>query len=151
MWENQENQTPAENAEGEVKLSYAELETKLAEAERLRAYHEANAKERQERITNRKIQIDQLEQYLRDNWDSLDTHAEEIAEIFNLSMTSTKTFTFEVSVTVEVEAKSPAYDWNDFDGSQIDLDISASVAYGYRDEIDDATVEDSDITSCEEA
>ena len=151
MWENQ-NGDPAEKDEAEVvKPSYAELEAKFEACERLRDWHEANAKERQERISKRKIQIDALEDYLRENWDDLDDHAQAIADIFEIAMVSTKTFEFEVRVTVEVEAESPAYNWDDFDGSQIDLDINASVARGHRSEISAATVEDSEITSCEEA
>ena len=152
MWENQENQTPAENAEGEApKATYEELETNLATATATAERYKSDKEMFLRLLTNRNDQIAKLEEYLRENWEDLDEHAEAIVEIFGLEMTSTKTFTFEVSVTVEVEAESPAYDWDNFDGSEIDLDISASVS-GYRSTgLSDATVEDSEITSCEEA
>ena len=157
MWENKENQ-PAEMSDSvqeaiqeEAKLSYAELELKFAEAERLRDWHASTARERQERISYRKGQVDQVEEYIRENWDDLGDHGQAIADLLEIALTSTKTFDFEVRVTVEVEANSPAFDWSGFDGSEIDLDISANVAWGHREEISDATVEDTEITSCDEA
>lgn len=150
MWENKENNN--EETVGEaVKVTYEELEARLVEANgninRFKYNNEAYAS----KLSARNDQVAKLEEYLRENWESLDAHAEEIAEIFDISITSTKTFTFTIDVEVEVTANSPAYDWSDFDGSELDFEVSASVAYNARNDLDDATVENTDVRDCEEA
>jgi hypothetical protein len=163
MWENQENNDNAELSDSVMsaiqaedaevvapKPTYEELELKLATAERNRDYNLNTATRHFDKLSKVTNQVAELETYLRENWESLDAHAEEIADLFDLEMTSTKTFTFTVDVEIEVTAVSPAYDWSNFDGSEIDLDVSASVSYHSRTELDDATVESTDVRECEE-
>jgi predicted nuclease with TOPRIM domain len=151
MWENQENNNEEPTVEQVAKATYEELEARLVEANgninRFKYNNEAYAS----KLSARNDQVDKLEEYLKENWESLDEHAEEIAEIFDISITSTKTFTFTLEVEVEVTANSPAYNWSDFDGSELDFDVSASVAYNSRNDLDDATVESTDVRECEEA
>jgi hypothetical protein len=144
MYENQEPETIAE-------ITYADLQLKFEEAERLRENYTDMAARHFDNLMKVNSKVGSLTKYLRENWESLDDHATEIAEILDLDMTATKTFTFTIDVEVEVTANSPAYNWSDFDGSGIDFDISASVAYGSLNDLDDATVESTDVRECEEA
>jgi len=158
MWENQENQ-PAElsdsvmadiQAESE-KPSYEALEAQLAQVTREKNSLEFSANTHKTNHAKLVGQRDKLAEYVKENWEDLDEHATEISEIFDLDVTTTKTFRLTVNVDVEVTANSPAYDWDNFDGSEIDLDISASVGYGYnRGDLDDVSVEDHEVTDCEE-
>jgi hypothetical protein len=151
MWENQEN-NGEQNSEPEVvKPSYEALEADLAQMTREKNSFEFSTKIHKTNADKLTNQREKLAEYLKENWESLDLHAEEISEIFDLDVTSTKTFRLTVNVDVEVTANSPAYDWDNFDGSEIDLDISASIAYGYnRGDLDDVTVDDHEVTDCEE-
>jgi hypothetical protein len=152
MWENKENNDNTEPTVGEVvEPSYAELKLKFDEAERLREFHKDNAERHYRKLVELQNQVTEFQTYLRENWESLDAHAEELADLFGLEMTSTKTFTFTIDVEVEVTATSPAYNWSDFDGSELDFDVSASVSYNSRNDLDDATVESTDVRACEEA
>ena len=145
-----ENQTPAEMSDSVTNaISIESLQADLARMTSERDTYKARLETAYTNASARTAKIESVEEYLRENWDDLDTHASEIAERLGLDMTTTKTFTFDLRVTVEVEANSPAYNWDDFDGREIDFDISASVGWGYRDEISDATVEDTEVTSCE--
>ena len=150
MWENKENNN--EETVGEiVKVTYEELEARLVEANGNINRWKYNNQLLSDRLAVRLDQVAKLEEYLKENWESLGEHAEEIAEIFDISITCTKTFTFTIEVEVEVTANSPAYNWSDFDGSELEFDVSASVAYGSRNDLDDATVESTDVRECEEA
>ena len=161
MWENQnngeQNSEPTELSDSVMsaieseKPSYEALEANLAQMTR-----EKNALEFSANIHKKSSDklIDQrgaLAEYVKENWESLDTHATAISEIFDLDVTTTKSFKLTVTVDVEVTANSPAYDWDNFDGSEIDLDISASVAWNYNgNDLDDVVVEDHEVKECEE-
>ena len=152
MWENQENN--GENTEPTVaevvKPTYEELETQLASMTRIKNSLEFSANTHKKNADKLTEQRDKLAEYLKENWEDLDEHATAISEIFDLDVTTTKSFKLTVTVNVEVTANSPAYDWDNFDGSEIDLDISASVAYHNRNDLDDVSVEDHEIEECEE-
>ena len=150
MYESNENQTPAEMSDSVTNaISIEELQNKVTMLETQVAYNKAAVDDYRSRLMNRITQIGQVEEYLRDNWDDLGDHAQEIADLLDISVTITKTFTFDLRVTVEIEAESPAFDWSNFDGSEIEFDVSSSVSYSTTG-IEDATVEDVEITSCEE-
>jgi len=151
MWENQENQNPAENTEAEVvKPTYEELENNLSLMTAQLDSARRNADHFVKLVATRNSQVESLEDYLKENWESLDTHAEEIAEIFDIEVTSTKAFKMTIEVEVEVTANSPAYDWSNFDGSEFDFDVSASIGYHSRTDLNDVTVDRSDVIDCEE-
>ena len=151
MWENQENNDTEPTVGEVVEPSYAELKLKFDEAERLREFHKDNAERHHRKLVELQSQVTEFQNYLRENWESLDGHAEELADLFGLEMTSTKTFTFTIDVEVEVTTNNPAYNWSDFDGSEIDFDISTSVSYNSRNDLEDATVGSIDVRDCEEA
>ena len=150
MWEDKENQNPAEAEVVAPKATYEELEARLVEANGNITRWKYNSESATTRLSDRNSQVDELEEYLRKNWEDLDEHAEKIADIFGLEMTSTKTFTVTVEVEIEVTATSPAYDWDNFDGSEIEFDVSASIDYRHRNDLDDVTVDSIDVRECEE-
>ena len=144
MEENNENQDP--------KPTYEALELQVVQLTSAKQ----SVQERYERALSREVEADnakeKVKEYLADNWDEIgETHATEIAEILGIEMVTTKTFEFTLKVTVEVTAESPAYDWDNFDGSEIDFEVSASVNSYSGNGIDSAYVEDTNVEDCEEA
>lgn len=83
-----------------------------------------------------------LEEYLDSNWDSLEMHAEEIADIFNIEVEKT----VEVSITVDytVTVTVPRNKIDEIDEDSFNYDISDS-AYWLSIDRSDATVREIEI------
>lgn len=74
------------------------LETELA-IQKDRVEH------RTEQLRSIHTKIDSLKEYLIDNYDSLEMHADEIAEMFDIDLSREVTYTVSLSATVTVSVK----------------------------------------------
>ena len=65
---------------------------------------------------------DKLEEYLDENWDSLDDHAEAIAEIFDISTDVEKEVEVTISGTMTIKAPR-SFDWDDLRHTSFEVSI----------------------------
>jgi hypothetical protein len=143
----EENQTTEEV----IKPTYEELETKVAQTTTRITYLESTLADFRERVGKHYNKVESVKDYLIENHEEIgEEHTTEIAELLGIELATTKTFDFTITVSVDVEAGSPFYDWSDFDGSEIDFDITARVGYQYRSDLTDASVEDYNVDDCNE-
>jgi predicted nuclease with TOPRIM domain len=71
---------------------------------------------------NLERQKDKLEEYLDENWDSLDDHATAIAEIFDIDTDVEKEVEVSISGTMTIKAPR-GYDWDDLSYTSFEVSI----------------------------
>jgi predicted nuclease with TOPRIM domain len=97
-------------------------------------------------LTELESKVEQLEEYLDENWDSLDDHAESIAEIFGIDTEVEKEVSVSISGTMTIKAPR-SYDWDDLSYSSFEVSIETNWSETFSIEsfdleVNDTTVED---------
>jgi predicted transcriptional regulator len=87
---------------------------------------------------------DRLEEYLDENWDSLDDHAEEIAKIFDISTEVEKEVEVTISGTMTIKAPR-SYDWDDLRHTSFEVSIDTHWSNEFSIESYDLDVNDTDV------
>lgn len=95
---------------------------------------------------NLERQKDKLEEYLDENWDSLDDHAEEIAKIFDIDTEVEKEVEVTISGTMTIKAPR-SFDWDDlsYTSFEVSIDTHWSNEFsieGYDLDVTDTNVQD---------
>jgi len=109
------------------------------------AQQERADKERYFQIaTNQTRNVENLREYLVENYEDLGNHADSIAEIFDISLTKSATVTLTVSITAEL-SNLPM---NFTEDSVSDWDFDISMSYSGEGDLDseDITIENLDVT-----
>ena len=108
------------------------------------------AKSENERVsrwwTDLERKKDRLEEYLDENWDSLDDHAEEIAEIFDISTDVEKEVEVTISGTMTIKAPR-SFDWDDLSHTSFEVSIDTHWSNefsieGYDLDVNETNVQD---------
>ena len=106
----------------EVEKSVEELAAQLVQMARELEF----AKSENERVSgwwrNLERQKDKLEEYLDENWESLDDHATAIAEIFDIDTDVEKEVEVSISGTMTIKAPR-GYDWDDLSYTSFEVSI----------------------------
>jgi predicted nuclease with TOPRIM domain len=97
-----------------------------------------------ETLSNLESKVEELEEYLDENWDSID--AERVAEIMGIDTEVEKEVSVSISGTMRVKAPR-GYDWDDLSYSSFDVSIETNWSEtfsieSYDLEVNDTTVED---------
>jgi hypothetical protein len=97
-----------------------------------------------ETLSNLESKVEQLEEYLDDEWDSIE--AERVAEIMGIDTEVEKEVSVSISGTMRVKAPR-GYDWDDLAYSSFDVSIETNWSEtfsieSYDLEVNDTTVED---------
>jgi len=87
---------------------------------------------------------DRLEEYLDENWDSLDDHAEEIAKIFDISTEVEKEVEVTISGTMTIKAPR-SYDWDDLQHTSFEVSIETHWSNEFSIESYDLDVNDTNV------
>ena len=95
-------------------------------------------------LTELESKVEQLEEYLDDNWDSIE--AERVAEIMGIDTEVEKEVSVSISGTMTVKAPR-GYDWDDLAYSSFEVSIETNWSEtfsieSYDLEVNDTTVED---------
>jgi predicted nuclease with TOPRIM domain len=87
---------------------------------------------------------DRLEEYLDENWDSLDDHAEEIAKIFDIDTEVEKEVEVSISGTMTIKAPR-SFDWDDLSYTSFEVSIDTHWSNGFSIESYDLDVNDTNV------
>jgi hypothetical protein len=140
MWENQENQTPAE-AEV-IKPTYEELEQQLVGAIKERDFHKSMRETARVRLMEFENKIQAVEDWIDGEGDNLtESQVEELCEALGIDNEITKTVKVDVQFTMEITA-TRTFDWDSIDGDSFAVSIERS---GWGDDWSIADTDD-DIT-----
>ena len=95
-------------------------------------------------LTELESKVEQLEEYLDDNWDSIE--AERVAEIMGIDTEVEKEVSVSISGTMTVKAPR-GYDWDDLSYSSFEVSIETNWSEtfsieSYDLDVNDTTVED---------
>ena len=93
---------------------------------------------------NLERQKDKLEEYLDENWDSLDDHAETIAEIFDISTEVEKEVEVSISGTMTIKAPR-SFDWDDLSYTSFEVSIDTHWSNEFSIENYDLDVTDTSV------
>ena len=142
MSEINETPEPTEPVAKSVEELTAEIATLTKELETANFWRNRNATA----LSELESKVEQLEEYLDENWDSLDDHAEEIAKIFGIDTEVEKEVSVSISGTMTVKAPR-SYDWDDLSYSSFEVSIETNWSEtfsieSYDLEVNDTTVED---------
>jgi predicted nuclease with TOPRIM domain len=142
MSEINETPEPTEPQPKSVEELTAENETLTKQLENANFWRTRNA----ETLSNLESKVEKLEEYLDENWDTLDDHAESIAEIFGIDTEVEKEVSVSISGTMTIKAPR-GYDWDDLSYSSFEVSIETNWSEtfsieSYDLEVNDTTVED---------
>jgi predicted RNase H-like nuclease (RuvC/YqgF family) len=137
MSETNETPEPVVKTIEELTAEVADLTAKLADSELWRT---RNATQ----ISNLKGQVSSLEEYLNENWDDLDEHAEAIAELFGIDTEVEKEVQVEISGTMTIKAPR-SFDWDDIKYTSFDVSIDTSWSSDFSIESYDLDVNDTTV------
>jgi len=87
---------------------------------------------------------EKLEEYLDENWDSLDDHAEEIAKIFGIDTEVEKEVEVSISGTMTIKAPR-SFDWDDLSYTSFEVSIDTHWSNGFSIESYDLDVNDTNV------
>jgi hypothetical protein len=133
MWENQENQTPAQPEVEIIKPTYEELESALAGAKSSMDIYRSRAIALQ-------AKVDSVDEWITEEADALTRRqVEELCDILGLASTTIKTITLEVSIEVEVSADRN-FDFGDISTWDFDIEVTQHSSEEWSIDSSDATV-----------
>ena len=87
---------------------------------------------------------EKLEEYLSENWDSLDDHAEEIAKIFGIDTEVEKEVEVSISGTMTIKAPR-SFDWDDLSYTSFEVSIDTHWSNDFSIESYDLDVTDTSV------
>ena len=87
---------------------------------------------------------EKLEEYLDENWDSLDDHAEEIAKIFGIDTEVEKEVEVSISGTMTIKAPR-SFDWDDLSYTSFEVSIDTHWSNDFSIESYDLDVTDTSV------
>ena len=135
--------TPQETPDAVVK-SVEELTTEVAQLTKELEF----AKSENEKVirwwSDLERKKDRLEEYLDENWDSLDDHAEEIAKIFDIDTEVEKEVEVTISGTMTIKAPR-SFDWDDLSYTSFEVSIDTHWSNGFSIESYDLDVTDTSV------
>ena len=138
MWENQDNQTPAEPEV--IKPTYEELEKQLKDALAMSDFQKSMRENANIRNREYERKIEAAEEWIDGEGDNLtERQVEELCEALGIENEITKTVRVDVQFTLEITAPR-TFDWDNLDDSSFSVSIERA---GYGDEWSiDSTDED---------
>jgi predicted nuclease with TOPRIM domain len=135
--------TPQETPDAVVK-SVEELTTEVAQLTKELEF----AKSENEKVirwwSDLERKKDRLEEYLDENWDSLDDHAEEIAKIFDIDTEVEKEVEVTISGTMTIKAPR-SFDWDDLSYTSFEVSIDTHWSNDFSIESYDLDVTDTSV------